>query len=68
VIVEAWISREWLVRNPYTAHWVQSYEADVNSPAYWTEVGEKLSINVFPADPGNAAGLPASPFRTDNWA
>ncbi len=69
-IVEAWMSREWLVRNEYAANWVASYEADVNSPAYWAEMGEKLSINVFPADPGNTgepAGWAKPGLKEDDW-
>ena len=55
-IVETWTSREWLVKNPYSAAWVQRYEADINSPSRW--VGEKKPSDALPADPGNK-GEPA---------
>ena len=50
--VEAWTSREALVRNPDVAAYVAHYEAMVNAPATPT-VGDKLSDEKYPADPGN---------------
>jgi sialate O-acetylesterase len=53
-LVEAWISREWLVRNEHAAHWVAAYEAEVHSPAYWDHKKEQRPLSdFFPADPGN---------------
>jgi len=54
-IIEAWISRETLVRNPEQADRIARYEADVFSKAYWNardgqEPGEPSPL---PADPGN---------------
>ncbi len=61
-MVEAWIRREWLVRNGFTADWVAAYEAEINAPGYWAERKEPRPISdFFPADPGNGA-------ETAGWA
>jgi len=68
--VEAWTSREALVRNPDTAARVANYEAMINAPATWAD-GEKLSDMKFPADPGNtgeANGWAGSDGEDGTWA
>jgi sialate O-acetylesterase len=69
--IEAWISRERLVRNACVADRVAAYEAEVNSPAYWAAKKEARPISdFFPADPGNAAehaGWARPPHDETDW-
>lgn len=70
-MVEAWISREWLVCNAHAAHWVAAYEAEVNSPAYWAGRTEQRPLSAFfPADPGNdgeMAGWARPAYSEEGW-
>ncbi len=64
-IVEAWTSREALVRNPDTRHITLGYESMINSTEFWrtfqgvdvlnSEERNKVRVNgkEYPADPGN---------------
>lgn len=54
--IEAWISRERLLRNPDTRHWVEEYERIAHSRLGWSE---RLQDRL-PVDPGNT-GL------TEGW-
>jgi sialate O-acetylesterase len=63
-LIEAWTSRETLVRNPDVAPWLLRTEATVNNPDFWTALAELdlydpavrksdgLAL-VYTADPGN---------------
>jgi len=68
-IVEAWTSREALVRNPDTAAWVARYEATLNAPAVWAGPNAPLVIS-YPADPGNGGekkGWAKTDFDDGAW-
>ncbi|MEK6795828.1 MAG: sialate O-acetylesterase [Spirochaetota bacterium] len=66
--IEAWTSRETLVRNPDMSALVHRYEANVNSPAFWAAGNENK--DPFPADPGNtgeAKGWAKAEFSDSAW-
>lgn len=60
-IIEAWISRQTLLRNEQMSARVARYEADTHAPAFWDEEVRQQQPNPLPRDPGNT-GL------TSGWA
>lgn len=52
-IIEAWTSRETLVRNDDVSDWVARYEADTHAPAFWGEAAQYDREAGLPRDPGN---------------
>ena len=58
--VEAWISRNWLAKNPFSRSAFARYESNINSPGYWSAMDD-LQKNGLPADPGNRG-------ETGGWA
>lgn len=77
-IVEAWTSREALIRNPTTRPWMEGYEAEVNSLDFWAGLKGETTIpgptSVYarycPADPGNngeAHGWARPDFQDADW-
>ncbi len=67
--VEAWTSREALVRNPATQAWTERYEATLFSPDFW-ERTERDPKTHFPVDPGNdalARGWADPGFSDQEW-
>ena len=68
--IEAWTSREALVRNPDTAAWVARYEATINEPVVG-DGSSTLPVSKYPADPGNereASGWAGCDFDDSAWA
>ncbi len=65
--VEAWISRESLLKSPITAQMVNEYEANLARDDYWADSDEAPK---FPADPGNAGegkGWAKPDFTDSSW-
>ncbi len=81
-IIEAWTSRETLIRNPEMTGRVKRYEADVNNEAFWGKYefedmsdlyslrNKVVSQENYPQDPGNIGeemGWAAPDFDDSAW-
>jgi len=58
--VEAWISRNWLTRNPFFRGALARHEANISSPEYWSGLGD-MQKSGLPHDPGNRG-------ESEGWA
>ncbi len=66
--IEAWTSRESLVKSPITAQMVTEYEANIARDDYW---GKAASPPNFPLDPGNMGeekGWAKPEFNETAWS
>ena len=67
--IEAWTSREALVRNTATQAWTERYEAALFSPEFWDHLAV-APASIHPADPGNeglAQGWAGVNFPDQAW-
>ncbi len=69
-LIEAWTSRETLLRNPDMSGIVKCYESSVCTEEFWDNFQKEEELKKFIPDPGNTGeekGWATSDFDDSNW-